>query len=85
MYNGLPQFDEDGFYTGPLPRKTGVNIGQQHGQSKTAAAAEWPPLLCQWVAEKIVSLFLQNSTWGAGARSGEKRKMNFEEEATPYL
>lgn len=79
MYEGLPQFDHDGFYMGPLPRKTGVPlIGRQNGQFKTAAAAEWPSPLCAWVAQQIVSSFLRHSVMGGDTSlesgKGVKRK-----------
>eukprot|EP00435_Cladocopium_sp_Y103_P046701 s631_g13.t1 len=62
MYEGAPQVDEDGYYLGPLPRKSGVPlIGRQDGAFRTAAAAQWPPALCEWVAEQMVASFLKNS------------------------
>eukprot|EP00435_Cladocopium_sp_Y103_P055789 s679_g18.t1 len=85
MYVGMPELDGEGVYCGPLPKKQGVPlIGQVNGQFKTAAAAQWPPQLCEWVAEKIVASFLANRVKeGEGAQSceqedrkrGEKRPM----------
>lgn len=81
MYEGMPQFDSEGFYKGPLPRKVGVPlIGHNNGQFKTAAAAEWPAPLCHWVAEKIVSSFLQNSDKGTEVRSTKRGGQGEEEQ-----
>ena len=61
MYEGVPILDANGYYLGPLPRKTGVPlIGRQNGVFRTAASAQWPPALCEWVATKMVDTFLQN-------------------------
>ena len=67
MYAGLPIFDPEGFYLGPLPRKTGASlIGKHNGQFRTAAAAQWPPLLCEWVATQMVDSFRRNSACSEG-------------------
>lgn len=59
MWKGLPEFDHDGFYVGPLPKQEGKQqlIGQVNGVFKTAAAAAWPPALCAWVARSILCTF----------------------------
>ena len=60
-WQGWPQFDEDRSYLGPLPaacshpfhvRKL---IGKENGKWKTADAAAYPPPLCKWLAQLIVS------------------------------
>ena len=60
-WQGWPQFDEDRNYLGPLPaacshpfhvRKL---IGKENGKWKTADAAAYPPPLCKWLAQLIVS------------------------------
>ena len=91
MYTGLPAFDENGFYVGPLPTKEGSSlIGKEDGQFKTAAAAAWPPRLCEWMAKQFLAPFQRNSTTGGsqdlgrqdqdlGSGSGTKRKRGEEE------
>ena len=65
MYTGPPVFDEAGWYMGPLPRKEGVPlIGKVNGVFKTSEAAAWPPRLCEWVAEQVLTSFKQNSEAG---------------------
>eukprot|EP00435_Cladocopium_sp_Y103_P074484 s15_g49.t1 len=65
MYPGPPQLDDEGWYLGPLPRKSGLPlIGRQDGIFLTSAAAAWPPQLCEWVASQILTAFQQNSAAG---------------------
>ena len=65
MYPGLPQFDAEGWYVGPLPRRQGIPlIGRQGGLFRTSAAAAWPPKLCEWVAQQIMTSFKRNSEIG---------------------
>ena len=62
MFPGFPSLDPDGVYHGPLPRKLGKPlIGKTHGVYKTAAAAEWPPGLCKWMAEQVLLSFQRTS------------------------
>ena len=62
MYPGVPTFDADFNYTGPLPKKQGVPlIGKENGSFKTAAAAAWPPALCEWVATQFLLAFKARS------------------------
>ena len=73
MYPGLPQFDGDGWYLGPLPQKTGEQlIGHDGTNFKTAASAAWPPLLCRWVADSILLTF-ENSGQGEGEKQSNKK------------
>ena len=75
MYEGMPTFDAAGFYSGPLPRKQGeALIGMEQGQFKTAAAAAWPPKLCDWVARQFLTSFQQNSDSGKSQGEDEPRK-----------
>ena len=68
MYEGLPQFDEDWSYLGPLPPMSGVPlIGRDANGFKTSSAAAWPPQLCEWVATKIFTSYLQHSVEGGGS------------------
>ena len=52
MFKGLPQFDDQGFYQGPLQRRqTEVRlIGQQAGKFCTSGTEQWPSSFCKWVA-----------------------------------
>ena len=60
MYEGPPQFDSSWRYTGPLPPMSGEPlIGRDQHGFKTAQAAAWPPALCEWVASKIFTSYLQ--------------------------
>ena len=66
MYEGRPQFDHEGWYVGPLPRRSGGAplIGKRHGVFKTAQSAAWPPDLCKWTASAILTSFLQECSGG---------------------
>ena len=58
---GLPTFDSKRHYLGPLPRscthKYHVKklIGKEAGKWRTADSAAYPPPLCKWLAQLIVS------------------------------
>ena len=87
MYPGMPQFDQDNRYVGPLPRKVGKPlIGKSQGVYKTAAAAAWPPPLCKWLAEQILLSFQRTSDKKGQQEPGEKlserkkRKMDGDKE-----
>ena len=56
MAPGMPQFDDQGFYQGPLQRRqTEVQlIGQYGGKFTTAGTEQWPSAFCRWVAQKIL-------------------------------
>ena len=57
-YNVAFCFDEDGFYSGPLPKREGATlIGRHQGVFRTAAAACWPAGLCKWAAEEIIAAY----------------------------
>ena len=74
MYEGLPHFDGEGWYLGPLPKKAGKPlIGKQGGAFRTAEAAAWPSGLCSWVADQILAAFRVNSE-SRGGQVGEEKK-----------
>ena len=60
-HQGLPRFDSDRQYMGPLPASCTHTfhvqklIGKEKGKWKTAAAAAYPPGLCKWLAALVVS------------------------------
>ncbi|CAE8738786.1 unnamed protein product, partial [Polarella glacialis] len=62
FYDGLPQFDSAGNYKGPLPKCSGASrsLVRKRGDAsfKTAGAAAWPPQLCEWVAQEIISFHI---------------------------
>ncbi|CAE8707868.1 unnamed protein product [Polarella glacialis] len=62
FYDGLPQFDSAGNYTGPLPRCSGASrsLVRKRGDAgfKTTGTADWPPQLCEWVAQEIISFHI---------------------------
>ena len=56
----LPRFDSSGYYVGPLPRDCGHQhddklIGKSESGWKTSPSAAYPPGLCEFLAEKILS------------------------------
>eukprot|EP00435_Cladocopium_sp_Y103_P030315 s433_g7.t1 len=68
MIEDVPHFDDDGYYTGPLPPREGASlIGRQDGAFRTAAAAAWPDALCRWAADTIIAAYQRYSD----ARRGE--------------
>lgn len=81
MYNGIPQFDPDGWYLGPLPKKSGVPlIGYDGVNFKTASAAAWPPQLCEWAAKSILFAFSNSAVEGKMDASKERKPPEEEHE-----
>ena len=77
-YQGVPQFDKDWKYTGPLPR--GCPHAGQHealigldegGQWKTAPAAHYPDKLCEFLAMAIYKSWKATSSVDMGVVSSE--------------
>ncbi|CAE7367520.1 unnamed protein product, partial [Symbiodinium pilosum] len=60
MYEQLPSFDADGYYTGPLPRHPDAPpMRSEPGKAFiTTGTATWPSDMCRWVAEAILHDFL---------------------------
>ena len=51
-YLGAPSFDNQGYYTGPLPLAKGMDSirgRQATGPFKTSGTECWPPRVCQWI------------------------------------
>lgn len=82
MVRGVPTFDEQGFYVGPLPRQEGKAqlIGQQDGVFRTAAAAAWPPQFCEWVASSILTNYSGTMARRCVEDGGEDKEKDKEEE-----
>ena len=58
MQLGPPQFDQAGFYLGPLERRYGQSlIGSHKGSFRTSKSTAWPPALCELVANAIVASY----------------------------
>ena len=57
-FSGVPTFDSDGFYKGPLPLAKGMgSIRSRHtsGPFKTSGTECWPAKMCQWIASLLFS------------------------------
>ena len=77
MVEGRPELDAQGWYLGPLPKRTGQPlIGKLDGQFRTTQAA-WPSGLCLWVAEVFIAAYQKYSAQGG---CNGKRKMDEVEE-----
>ena len=66
MRSGLPNFDSQGFYTGPLPRHPTARPMQTSPKAgfSTSGTEKWPSAFCEWVARCIFSDF--SATAGVG-------------------
>ncbi|CAE7446115.1 unnamed protein product, partial [Symbiodinium sp. CCMP2456] len=64
MQTGLPEFDEAGFYRGPLPRRaTSTRMQPRSGAPfATTGTEQWPSGLCKWVAQSILADFVASSS-----------------------
>eukprot|EP00435_Cladocopium_sp_Y103_P068191 s408_g31.t1 len=60
-FGGFPTFDLEGHYLGPFPSNCTHDwherrlVGKENGQWKTSGSAAYPPGLCKWLAQLIVS------------------------------
>ena len=81
MAIGVPDFDNQGRYLGPLPENLATRvrpigkeevvrlIGKEEGKFRTASAADWPPQLCECLT-KFISEHLE--TWDPMMKSGRQ-------------
>ena len=65
---GKPQFDEQGFYQGPLQKRSAVKqlIGQSNSQFNTTGSEQWPSEFCKWIAQQILHFSFTSTTYGGG-------------------
>lgn len=80
MKPGLPCFDEQGFYQGPLERRQATVrlIGHQGGKFTTTGTEQWPSSFCKWVATQILTVW--SSLHTISACGGGSECMNGVEE-----
>ncbi|CAE8650563.1 unnamed protein product, partial [Polarella glacialis] len=87
FYDGLPQFDSAGNYKGPLPKCSGASrsLVRKRGDAgfKTAGTAAWPPQLCEWVAQEIISFHIGEEGQGSLRRGSTSTPM--EAQAAPAV
>ena len=58
VYEGLPSYDDQGYYKGPLPSAQGFGKTfqrQAKGAFKTAGSEQWPVAMCQWLSAMLLS------------------------------
>ena len=62
FFEGPPHFDDQGYYSGPLPwRRAGATLARtSHGFG--TGSEQWPSQLCKWVATTIINCFLHASS-----------------------
>jgi hypothetical protein len=60
FYEGPPIFDGEGYYLGPIPRKSAqaeglIGLARRPGDTsfRTSGTAAWPPELCRWLADSL--------------------------------
>ena len=73
---GLPQFDAQGYYLGPLQKRTASKqlIGQQHSKFNTSGTEQWPSDFCEWVAQQIFKHVSTSTSSGGGFSQGDVEK-----------
>ena len=67
VYEGLPSYDDQGYYKGPLPSAQGFG---KMGAFKTAGSEQWPVAMCQWLSAMLLSSCLlpaKDAAGGGGA------------------
>eukprot|EP00439_Symbiodinium_sp_Y106_P006583 s9606_g1.t1 len=58
VYEGLPSYDDQGYYKGPLPSAQGfakMFQRQAKGAFKTTGSEQWPVAMCQWLSAMLLS------------------------------
>ena len=79
IFNGPPQKDTAGWYVGPLPAQCGHDhpplIGEHFGQWRTASSASYPPNMCKWIADAIISNVLPTLSGGEAPSSGSTMEL----------
>ena len=78
---GLPFFDEQGFYAGPLERiSTASTLTRQSQAFATTGTEEWASKLCRWVATTLFSCFLHHRTASSEGETGPLDQLAEEED-----
>ena len=82
---GTPSFDAQGFYLGPLTKRSAkfALIGHKGGHFTTTGIEQWPSKFCKWVAEQIIQFWNTRPSMNAcgGGRTdtdGESPKVEYE-------
>ena len=57
VYEGLPSYDDQGYYKGPLPFAQGFGkmFQRQAKGAKTTGSEQWPMAMCQWLSAMLLS------------------------------
>ena len=65
---GLPSFDDQGFYLGPLIQRTSTKplIGHAGQYFTTKGTEQWPSSLCRWIAHQILLNFAESAAVASG-------------------
>ena len=79
---GTPQFDDQGFYQGPLQKRQATNhlIGQANSKFNTTGSEQWPSDFCKWVATQM----LTNSSTPIASGGGDLEQDVKESTDKPY-
>ena len=79
---GVPWFDDQGYYGGPLQQRTSTKqlIGSSSGRFQTTGTEQWPSEMCRWIAETVLQRFRQlhpsTETNIVTANGGDKNKLD---------
>jgi hypothetical protein len=64
FHEGVPIFDSEGFYKGPLPKctsaRTTLKRTSKAAPFATSGTAAWPPGLCEWLSSSAVSSWVHS-------------------------
>ena len=73
-YVGPPQYDEIGYYVGPLPRlnnQPSMRDPATTGPFKTTGTEQWPIRMCQWIAAMLLHSCSAAATTATDGRRAE--------------
>ena len=92
LYEGAPQYDDQGFYIGPIPKLSAKELGLttlakkgNESEFRTTGTAAWPGELCRWAAESIhISFKQQPNLPGLSIQGGVKENSSLADYPTYF-
>eukprot|EP00435_Cladocopium_sp_Y103_P040883 s974_g11.t1 len=83
---GKPCFDDQGFYVGPLQRRSSQRalIGHSNGKFTTAGTEQWPSQFCRWVASQLLKHWLEKHSINAFGK-GEDTANGVQQQPAPQV
>ena len=62
VFEGLPMFDDGGYYTGPLPKLATTSTAATGRMVASQATAQWPTKMAEWLAQLALATCATTAT-----------------------